>query len=170
MTDANTDFWKDTWYGFDRFTGHVYGKDVAEDFVFQVRVNAQFKELYDQAGIMIVIDKSTWVKTGIEHNDGHPSIGSVLTVGQSDWATAPYSGDANRFWMRVTVTNGCLRIQFSTDGATWPLLRLCPFPKSTSYFVGAYFCSPSRAGLSATFSDFKFSSPHAENKHLHDLS
>lgn len=50
VTDAQTDFWRETWYGFERFSGHIYATEAAADFTFQVRVRADFSTLYDQAG------------------------------------------------------------------------------------------------------------------------
>ena len=87
VTDEETDFWRETWYGFERFSGHIYATEAAGDFTFQVRVRADFSTLYDQAGIMLMQDARHWLKAGIEYNDGAPAIGSVLTLGTSDWAT-----------------------------------------------------------------------------------
>jgi regulation of enolase protein 1 (concanavalin A-like superfamily) len=123
-TDEKTDFWKETWYGFERFSGHFFGADVTGDFSFQVKVRADFKELYDQAGIMLVVDENHWLKAGIEFNDGAPAIGSVLTLQHSDWATGVFPGNASEFWMRLTRKGDALRLQYSADGKIWPLLRL----------------------------------------------
>ncbi len=101
VTDAQTDFWRETWYGFERFSGHIYATEVSGDFTFQVRVRADFDTLYDQAGIMVMQDERHWLKAGIEYNDGAPAIGSVLTLGKSDWATGSYSGDPREFWLRL---------------------------------------------------------------------
>ena len=168
VTDDTTDFWSNTWYGFNRFSGHVYGWDVAEDFTLQVRVRSDFTTLYDQAGIMVTADESHWLKAGIEFNDGQPMIGSVLTNENSDWATGIFSGDPRDFWMRITLTEGCLRVQYSTDGQVWPLLRLCPFPAVKSIHVGLMCCTPQRAGLAVEFSDISLGK--ALKKELHDLS
>lgn len=53
----------------------------------QACVESDFKELYDQAGLMIYLDEKHWIKTGIEYNDEQPMIGSVVTNEVSDWAT-----------------------------------------------------------------------------------
>lgn len=53
-------------------------------------MEAEFTNLYDQAGLMIYLDDKHWLKAGnagIEYNDGQPMIGSVLTNELSDWAT-----------------------------------------------------------------------------------
>jgi uncharacterized protein len=47
-------------------------------------------------------------------------LSSVLTVGQSDWATGRFGGDAGDFWIRATVEKGTLKLQASADGKRWP--------------------------------------------------
>eukprot|EP01132_Coremiostelium_polycephalum_P002197 gene2197-2708_t len=176
VTDSKTDFWSSTYYGFTFFTGHFYGvKELQGDFSFQVCVEADFKELYDQAGLMVIQDENNWLKAGIEYSDGKPMMGSVLTkLGKSDWATGPYSGtDPSRFWMRITVQNECIRLQYSADdGKTWPLLRLCPFPSISTpqkFSIGVMTCTPQREGLKVKFSQCLLLQPPLQ-KDLHDLS
>ncbi|MBN2991700.1 DUF1349 domain-containing protein [Pseudomonas cedrina subsp. fulgida] len=167
-TDSQTDFWRETHYGFIRDSGHFLGFTTSGAFTAQVRVNADFHELYDQAGIMVRLDEKTWLKAGIEINDGRPMIGSVLTQGQSDWAPGCFTGNPNDFWLRVTVSNGALRLQYSTEGVTWPLLRLAPFPEAKTYTVGPMCCTPQRQGLRVRFSEWSLSQPLGRD--LHDLS
>lgn len=167
-TDAGTDFWRRTHYGFERDSGHFFHCGTGAGFTAQVRVQARFEALYDQAGIMVRVDAGHWVKAGIEVSDGRAMLGSVLTAGQSDWATGAYGGDPGDFWMRATVGGGVLRLQVSADGVTWPLLRLAPFPEAATYLVGPMCCTPERAGLEVVFSDFE--AGPARGKDLHDLS
>ncbi|MBO3759424.1 DUF1349 domain-containing protein [Ciceribacter sp. L1K22] len=168
VTDANTDFWRKTHYGFVRDNGHFYAFETEGDFTAEVRVRAHFDHLYDQAGLMVRLDGRRWVKTGIEFSDGHGLLGSVLTDEVSDWATGRYDGDPSDFRIRVTVESGVLRIQASDDGRTWPLVRLCPFPKADRYLVGPMCCTPERAGLEVRFSEWRLGP--ALGKDIHDLS
>ena len=168
ITDDKTDFWAKTWYGFERFSGHFFGCDVTGHFTFQVKIQADFEALYDQAGIMLFADNEHWLKAGIEMNDGCASIGSVLTIGHSDWATGIFPADSKTFWMRLTKKGESLRLQYSTDGKTWPLLRLAHFPECPRYAVGVMCCSPQRQGLQVKFEEMRLT--HALDKDLHDLS
>lgn len=168
FTDFQTDFWRETHYGFIRDSGHFLGFETTGSFTAQVRINADFRELYDQAGIMVRLNEQTWLKAGIEYNDGMPMISSVLTQGTSDWAPSYFPGDPTDFWLRVTVSAGVLRLQYSTDGLTWPLLRLAPFPDASSYRVGPMCCTPERQGLRVRFSEWFLSEPLGRD--LHDLS
>jgi regulation of enolase protein 1 (concanavalin A-like superfamily) len=167
-TDRSTDFWRETHYGFTHDTGHFFGRETAGDFTAEIRIQAQYRELYDQAGLMVRLSSAEWLKAGIELSDGKPMTSSVLTIGKSDWATAAHHGVASDFRMRVTVKAGVLRLQLSSDGKLWPLMRLCPFPNAESYRVGPMCCTPERAGLTVVFSEFRVTEP--TQKDLHDLS
>ncbi len=168
VTDHKSDFWQTTWYDFQRHSGHVYGCEVEGDFTFQVCVEGDYTTLYDQAGLMLIQNEQHWLKAGIEFNDAQPMIGSVLTNPCSDWATGVFTGHAGRFWLRLTLANGALRLQYSCDGKHWPLLRLCPFSAASCNFIGIMCCTPEREGLAVTFSDMRLSPPLG--KALHDLS
>lgn len=167
-TDANTDFWQQTQYGFERDSGHFFGMRTDGDFTAQVRLRGNYSDLYDQAGLMVRIDAKHWIKAGVEVSDERLLLCSVLTNPQSDWATGPYDGDEAGFWLRVTVSGAVVRIQYSLDGLRWPLLRLAPFPAADSYLVGPVCCTPERSGLEVAFSEFSVTAPL--QKALHDLS
>lgn len=167
-TDPRTDFWRQTHYGFTRDSGHFFGSPTEGDFTAELRVRADYRELYDQAGLMVRVDAERWLKAGIEQSDGRAMVSSVLTIGMSDWATAAYDADPSDFWVRVTVAQATLRLQVSADGKVWPLSRLAPFPHAGACRVGPMCCTPERAGLRVRFSDFRVGPPLA--KALHDLS
>lgn len=116
---------------------------------------------------MMMADEQTWLKAGIEFNDDAPAIGSVLTLTHSDWATGLFPGDPRTFWLRLTRKGDALRLQYSTDGEHWPLLRLGYFPPGPVK-AGVMCCSPERGGLAVAFQDIQLSPPL--DKALHDLS
>ncbi|WP_144578614.1 DUF1349 domain-containing protein [Agrobacterium sp. DE0009] len=167
-TNKGSDFWRETYYGFTRDSGHFFGMQCQGDFTASLRIEARYEELYDQAGIMVRIDERHWIKAGIELSDGAACIGNVLTLGRSDWSTTTYAGDPSDLYLRVTVADGVLRIQTSADRLRWPLLKLCPFPKAQYYQVGPMCCTPEREGLEVRFSEFRVEPPLG--KALHDLT
>ena len=168
LTDAKTDFWRNTYYGFVRDSGHFLGFEAGSSFTATVRVTGQFENLYDQAGLMIRIDETRWVKTGVELTDGELFLSTVVTDGNSDWSVAKPFSELADFYLRVTVRDGAMRIQASRSGTHWPLARLAPFPVSERYLVGPMACTPERAGLRVAFSDFTIGP--AMTTDLHDLS
>jgi uncharacterized protein len=167
-TDAGTDFWRETHYGFIHDNGHFLGVSTGSAFTAELRVRGDYRALYDQAGIMVRLDERRWVKAGIELSDGRAMLSSVLADSRSDWATGPYEDDPRDFRIRATVADGVLRLQVSADGRLWPLTRLAPFPVAETYRVGPMCCSPTRAGLKVHFSEFQLGMPLG--KDLHDLS
>ena len=135
-TDAGTDFWRETHYGFTHDSGHFFAAATHGDFTAELRVRGGYEALYDQAGLMVRLDPSRWVK-------GHRTVGRTSAPRRADGRTirlgdGPYTGDPADFRLRVTVANGVLRLQASADGTRWPLVRLCPFPAADSYQVGPY--------------------------------
>ena len=59
VTDAKTDFWRETHYGFTRDSGHFFGREVRGEFTASLRVRARYETLYDQAGIMVRLDEAS---------------------------------------------------------------------------------------------------------------
>ncbi|MGZ2461129.1 DUF1349 domain-containing protein [Rhizobium anhuiense] len=167
-TDEKTDFWRETHYGFTRDSGHFLTFPTTESFTAQIRVQGEFRTLYDQAGLMVRIDERRWVKSGVEFTDGEPFLRTVVTDGKSDWSVAQPFRELEDFHIRVTIKNGAMRIQASRDGSVWPLLRLAPFPAATRYEVGPTACTPERSGLRVQFSEFSVGP--AITTGLHDLS
>ncbi|KJF67484.1 DUF1349 domain-containing protein [Rhizobium nepotum] len=167
-TDANTDFWRETHYGFTRDSGHFFGVPTGDGFTARVRVQGEFRSLYDQAGLMVRIDENRWVKTGVEFTDGERFLSTVITDGKSDWSVSQPFRQLEDFYIRITLSSGAMRIQASSDGRVWPLLRLAPFPVASRYLVGLTACTPERAGLEVRFSEFSVG--EALTTDLHDLS
>jgi regulation of enolase protein 1 (concanavalin A-like superfamily) len=167
-TDERTDFWRDTYYGFTRDSGHFLGFPTADDFTAKIRIQGEFRTLYDQAGLMVRIDETRWVKTGVEFTDGEAFLSTVITDGKSDWSVSQPFTELEDFYIRITLARGAMRVQASRDGSFWPLLRLAPFPLADRYEVGPTACTPERSGLTVRFSEFEIGP--AITKDLHDLT
>jgi regulation of enolase protein 1 (concanavalin A-like superfamily) len=167
-TASDTDFWRETHYGFIHDNGHFFGFEAADAFTMQVKVTARFEALYDQAGLMLRRDEQTWIKAGIEHTDGLPHFSAVVTLGRSDWSMTTVPALGASFWMRLTLRDGAVRIQGSVDGRSWPMLRLAHFPPGPGLRVGPMLCTPTRAGLEVKFSELALGPPVTTD--LHDPS
>ena len=88
-TGTATDFWRETFYGFVRDSGHAWLAPVAGDFSLSVRFRGGYEALYDQAGLMLRRDEGAWIKTGIEYTDGVMHFSVVVTGPRSDWSVIP---------------------------------------------------------------------------------
>lgn len=110
VTAAKTDFWRKTFYGFTRETGHALLFEQPGSFTAEIRIEARYEALYDQAGLMVRIDDRRWMKTGVEFTDGKLYLSAVVTNGQSDRSVTSLDGDLSNVRLRVTVDSGSLRI------------------------------------------------------------
>src|SRR5258708_11770774 len=101
VTGPKTDFWRVTHYGFIRDNGHFYYEQKAGDFTIQVKIEAKYEALYDQAGIMIRLDAGNWIKAGIENTAGLPHFSAVLTRDFFAWSLLP--ADSQRpVWLSLS--------------------------------------------------------------------
>ncbi|RYG44508.1 DUF1349 domain-containing protein [bacterium] len=155
QTGEKTDFWRRTHYGFVRDDGHVYGQDVEGDFAASIAFSAEYRELYDQAGLMVRLDESNWIKAGIEYTDGKHHLSAVVTREFSDWSVLPLEGDPGEVRLRISRYGEAVRVEYALGEGPFQMLRLAYLEPGRSAFVGAMSCSPERAGLVARFWDFR---------------
>jgi uncharacterized protein len=152
-TGTNTDFWRVTHYGFIRDDGHVYYQTVSGDFVAGLRFSGKYQHLYDQAGLMLRLDEKTWLKTGIEFDDGKQKLSAVVTREVSDWSVVPLETSPSEIFLKLTRKGTAVTIEYSFDGTAYEMLRLAFFPEGDT-MVGMMCCSPQRAGFQAIFREF----------------
>jgi regulation of enolase protein 1 (concanavalin A-like superfamily) len=152
VTGERTDFWQHTFYGFRRDSGHAFLKPVSGDFTASATITGAYETLYDQAGLMLRIDATHWVKTGIEFTDGLMHFSVVVTNPVSDWSVIPLhdAGPADDVHLRLTRHGDAIRVQYAIGSASWQMARLAPFPDADAE-VGPTACSPERAGFRASF-------------------
>lgn len=153
-TQAGTDFWRVTHYGFVRHTGHLAYREVSGDFRVDVVARGEYEARYDQAGLMVWIDEETWIKCGIEFVDGAQQASAVVTRGFSDWSVAALTRSPERIWLRVTREGTAVLVHFSLDGETYSLLRMGYLPGATTVRVGPMAASPDGPGFVARFDGF----------------
>jgi uncharacterized protein len=152
-TGPNTDFWRETLYGFTRHSGHHLAHEVTGDFTARVTITADYQALYDQAGLMLRLSDSHWIKAGVEHTDGQPVFSTVVTNGQSDWATLPLTFPASPISLRLTRHGSAVRVDLHQPDGTWRMARLAHLPDGPA-MIGPMACSPERDGFTATFSRY----------------
>lgn len=157
-TGGKTDFWQGTFYGFHPDNGHFLGRPVTGDFTATLSFTGDYRELYDQAGLMLRLDEKHWVKAGIEFSDGIKNLSVVLTNENSDWSVIPLSDDDGPVTIRATRHGEAVRIQYR-DGKTWRMARLAWLKPSPELLVGPMCCSPKRAGFEVIFHDFAVTPP-----------
>src|SRR5262245_26679782 len=90
--NGGTDFWQKTHYGFEADNGHLLFTGLTGDFVMTTRVRFHPVHQYDQAGLMVRVSPSCWLKTSVEYEpDGPSHLGAVVTnQAYSDWSTQDF--------------------------------------------------------------------------------
>jgi uncharacterized protein len=116
---------------------------------------AEFDELYDQAGLMVRVDESRWLKAGTEFTDGAPHLSTVVTDGVSDWSQAAVPEWAAReVTVRVSRAGDALTVRARAGDEPWRTIRLAPLSPDAVATAGPACCSPKRAGLTVRFTRF----------------
>lgn len=159
-TGETTDFWRETFYGFVRDSGHAWLASVNGDFTARLNVTACYSALYDQAGMLLRCGEACWIKAGIEFTDGLMHFSTVVTSPRSDWSVIPLPDATPEtvVGVRITRHDDAVRVQYAVDGGSWRMARLCPFPDGPAE-VGPMACSPTRAGFVAHFTDIAIEPP-----------
>lgn len=159
-TGKDTDFWRETFYGFWRYNGHFLHRAVSGDFTAEVTINGKYEALYDQAGLMMRLSETHWIKAGIEFTDGTMYLSVVVTNDASDWSLVQIPASTADVRIRLTRHREAVRVQY-LDAATghWMPVRLAYFPPSATVCVGIMGCSPQREGFEVTFSDLVIGPP-----------
>ena len=152
-TGPQTDFWRTTHYGFIRDSGHFYYRTVAGDFTAEVEVRGRYRDLYDQAGLMVRQDAHTWMKCGIEFVEGVQQASAVVTREYSDWSVAPLTAHPPAIRLRVVRRGAALEVSYGFAGAPETLLRLAYLAEGPLQ-VGPMCASPDGTGFDVTFAGF----------------
>ena len=159
-TGHETDYWNNTFYGFKHSNGHMLGTPVSGDFTLTVTFSAPYKTLYDQAGAMLRVDDTTWLKCGVEFTDERRTFSVVVTRDdQADWSVMPIAGETDDpVTLRLTRHAEALRVEVEQDGK-FRLVRLAFLDMPETVEAGPMCCSPVGAGLHVRFHAVSFANP-----------
>ena len=148
MTTApKTDYWRKTQHGFIADNGHFLADEIRGDFEATIVIKGAYQTLYDQAGLMVRVDESIWMKCGIEYVDGVQYASAVVTRDFSDWSVAPLAPAPEQLTLRVKRMGSTLEVAYASDGETFILLRSCYLPMDEIVRVGPMACSPGEQGF-----------------------
>ncbi len=156
---SKTDLWQRTYYGFRNGNAPMFVTKVEGDFTFTVKAVFNYKNQYDQCGIVLYENDENWVKASVEHeNETFARLGSVVTnLGFSDWATTDIASEVSEMWYRLSRRGQDFYIEFSANGKDFKQMRILHMHRQIVFAkVGVYACCPVKAGFKATFSEFSF--------------
>lgn len=150
-----TDFWRKTFFGYVTDNGHFLGRPTKGDFVATVNVAGDYAAQYDQAGLMVRLDATCWMKCGVEFVDGVQNVSSVFTRDFSDWAGIPRDTRSGSLWFKLARKGEALTFSFSTDGKTYREVRQGHLTAAAVLEVGIMAAAPDGPGFTARFRDLK---------------
>lgn len=157
-SEQNTDFWRTTHYGFIRDNGHFYFEEVRGNFIAKVKVSGKYQELYDQAGLMVRLNKENWLKCGIELVEGVQQVSAVVTRDYSDWSIVPMPSNPASIWLQVTRKDSAIEIHYSIDNKQYTMLRMAYLTSVETVEVGIMCASPKGQGFTTVFAELKLES------------
>lgn len=155
---ANSDYWQRTHYGFQADNGHFLFTRTDKPFLLTTHVRFEPAHQYDQAGLMVRLSSSCWLKTSVEYELEDPArLGAVVTnAGYSDWSTQDLSKDTREIWLRIHRQAADYIVEASQDGKAWTQIRMAHLAEDDGkgqVMAGIYACCPKEAGYLAEFSE-----------------
>jgi regulation of enolase protein 1 (concanavalin A-like superfamily) len=166
---GGTDFWQRTHYGFQADNGHLLFAELAGDFILTTQVRFTPVHRYDQAGLMVRLSPSCWLKTSVEYEpDGPSRLGAVVTNhAYSDWSTQEFPLGRKAVGLRIHRRGGDYLVEAAEDGRDWKQIRLAHLHEDREGALvqaGLYACSPKGAGFVAEFAFLRIDlAPHQGN-------
>lgn len=159
ITEAGTDLWQRTYYGFQNDNAPVLQVRTDEKFFsFAVRTVFESKRRFDQCGICMYLDSENWLKASVEYENGeYQRLGSVVTNhGYSDWATTDIPADVKEMWYRLSRRESDYCVECSADGIHYKQMRICHMWEGAGEITfGIYACSPEQSSFKAVFGDMR---------------
>ena len=159
ITEAGTDLWQRTYYGFRNDNAPVLQMTTKEKFFsFVVKTKFESKCRFDQCGVCMYLDSENWLKASIEYeNHEYQRLGSVVTnLGYSDWATTDVSADIKTMWYRFSRRESDYCMECSLDGRIYKQMRICHMWEGADEIAfGIYACSPEQSSFKAVFSNME---------------
>lgn len=157
----HSDYWRISHYGFTVDDGPFLYTTRGGEFEVKVKVSGEYKTRFDQAGLMIRIDKENYLKTGIEYVDGKYNLSTVVTHHTSDWSVIPLDKPIEHLWLKAVRRLDAVEIFYSFDDKEYTMMRTCWMQDNTPVMVGMMGACPDGEGFRAKFEHFSI-------KHLPD--
>lgn len=168
-TEPGTDLWQRSFYGFRVDNAPALLWECRDNLTLTARARFDYRQRFDQCGLLVVLDANHWLKVSIEYEDAtHSRLGSVVTNhGYSDWASSDIP-TTTEHWYRLSRRGPDFLIEHSDDGCTFRQMRVCHLnglgettadmarlpPEqlhAAPIRIGVYACSPQSSFFEACF-------------------
>lgn len=157
-----SDYWRISHYGFTVDDAPFYYATYGGEFEAKIRISGEYRERFDQAGLMLRIDHENYIKAGIECVDGKYNLSTVVTHHTSDWSVITLEKAVPCIWIKAVRQLDAVEIFYSFDDKEYTLMRNAWLQDNTPVMVGPMAACPDGKGFRATFDHFQV-------KHLPDL-
>lgn len=141
-----------------------YYTEVEGDFVLQVKVSHAFKDIYDSASVMVMVDMQNWAKACFEKTDfgTHAAVSVVTKHGESDDANG-CNLEGNTAWLKVCRVNHTFSFHYSTDGKQFYMMRFFSLPVDQKVKVGLLAQAPTGNGGVRVYEDLMLENKTVKN-------
>lgn len=150
-----SDYWRISHYGFTVDDAPFLYTVRGGEFEVNVKISGEYKVRFDQAGLMIRIDKENYIKTGIEFVDGKYNLSTVVTHKTSDWSVIELEKPVEYVWIKAVRRLDAVEIFYSFDDKEYTMMRNCWLQDNTPVMVGMMAACPDGNGFKATFEGFR---------------
>lgn len=150
-----SDYWRISHYGFTVDDAPFLYTMRGGEFEVKVRISGEYKVRFDQAGLMLRIDKENYIKTGIEFVDGKYNLSTVVTHKTSDWSVIELDEPVEYIWIKAVRRLDAVEIFYSFDDKDYIMMRNCWLQDNTPVMVGMMAASPDGLGFKAKFDNFR---------------
>lgn len=156
-----SDYWRISHYGFTVDDAPFLYTTRGGEFEVKVKISGEYKVRFDQAGLMLRIDKENYIKAGIEYVDGKYNLSCVVTHHTSDWSVIKLDKPIDYVWIKAVRRLDAVEIFYSFDDKHYTMMRNCWLEDNTPVMVGMMAACPDGNGFKAKFEHFSI-------KHLAD--
>ncbi len=133
------------------------------DFVMRVKVEHDFKDVYDSASVMVMQDLNVWAKLCLERTDfATNAVVSVVTNQVSDDANGS-NLDSKQAWLQIARVGPSFAFHYSVDGIRYDMIRYFTLPVGDTVKVGFVPQAPTGQGGERIYSDFSLEARTVKN-------
>lgn len=157
-----SDYWRISHYGFTVDDAPFYYALYGGEFEVKVKITGDYKNRFDQAGLMLRIDEQNYIKAGIEFVDGVYNLSTVVTHKTSDWSVIALEKPIPFIWIKAVRRLDAVEVFYSFDDKTYTMMRNAWMQDNTPMMVGVMGACPDGDGFNVKFENFKV-------KHLPDM-
>lgn len=157
-----SDYWRISHYGFTVDDAPFYYALYGGEFEVKVKITGDYKNRFDQAGLMLRIDEQNYIKVGIEFVDGVYNLSTVVTHKTSDWSVIALEKPVPFIWIKAVRRLDAVEVFYSFDDKTYTMMRNAWMQDNTPMMVGVMGACPDGDGFNVKFENFKV-------KHLPDM-